>query len=125
MIQSAPIVGMHFRPPAKAIMQVLPAGAPLRLEREPENPYDRNAIKVWIRSSTIPESQYETLDSLAAGHGIELREILAQAEWHVGYIASKTGEAAQVAREMDEDARVIATLGFDMKGGPLALFRNV
>ena len=124
MIQSAPIVGMHFRPPAKALMSVLPAGAPLRLEREPENPYDRFAIKVWIRSSAIPESQYETLDSLAAGHGIELREILAQSEWHVGYIASKTGEAAALSRDLDDGTTVVATLGFDMKGAPIALLRT-
>ena len=46
---SIPLVGAHFRPPAKALIQSLPVGQVLRLSREPDNQYDTNAIQVWLR----------------------------------------------------------------------------
>lgn len=40
------VVGMHFRPNGKAIVESLVAPVAFELEREPENPYDMFAIKV-------------------------------------------------------------------------------
>jgi hypothetical protein len=42
------MVGMHFRPPAKAVLEALPAGTLLWLRREPSNPYDVNAVQVLL-----------------------------------------------------------------------------
>jgi len=117
-ISSAPLVGAHFRPPAKAILQHLPAGAELRLEREPENPYDASAIKVIVRSALIPESQYAELEIAVQGHGLSLDEVLSQSEHHLGYIAAKSGESKALAPELDRGTMPKASLGFDMKGNP-------
>lgn len=43
------VVGMHFRgPDAKEAAKNLPIGQTLRLEREPDNTHDGNAIKVFF-----------------------------------------------------------------------------
>lgn len=82
----SPIVGMHFRPPAKAILACVPQGAPLTLEREPSNEYDPNAIKVLVATDTIPAAVHSDLDLRASGYGFDLATILAQPLWHIGYI---------------------------------------
>jgi len=47
----AKCVGMHFRGPrAQALAGALSDASPLQLEREPENEYDPNAIKVLYTS---------------------------------------------------------------------------
>lgn len=118
----APIVGIYFRPPAKAILQCLPGGASLRLEREPDNQWDACAVKVWIRTADIPEAQYETLDALASGFGSSLREVLLQAEHLVGYIDSKkTGNAAIFSAALDAGAEPRAVLAFGLAGEPIAV----
>ena len=38
MLYTLPIVGAFYRPPAEAILKVLPVGAKLSLFAEPENP---------------------------------------------------------------------------------------
>lgn len=57
------LVGAHFRPPAKLILECLPSGAPLSLIAEPDNPYDSNAIQVHVKLSSVPESQFPRLQS--------------------------------------------------------------
>ena len=47
------VVGMHFRPNGKAIVESLIAPVELQLEREPENPYDGFAIKVLYEGEHI------------------------------------------------------------------------
>lgn len=48
------VVGMHFRgPDAKEAAASLEPGTMLRLEREPDNQYDPNAIKVFFESLWI------------------------------------------------------------------------
>ncbi len=81
-----PIVGQFFRPPAKAILGVLPSGCPLTCIPEPDNPYDPNAIQVCVASSAIPQDQLAQLEADAAGFGFSLAEILDQESWHLGYI---------------------------------------
>src|SRR5712692_3567998 len=85
----SPLVGAHFRPPAKAILGVLPNSTPLRLEREPSNDYDPNAIKVLAASSAIPQSQYGELEAQALGFGFDTEAILAQEWHHLVYVAAK------------------------------------
>lgn len=42
------IVGARFRPPAQDILNMLPAGSRLILRRQPDNPYDANAVQVLL-----------------------------------------------------------------------------
>lgn len=88
-----PIVGAHFRPPAKWMLARLPNGAPLRLEAEPSNPYDPNAIKVWASPAEVPESERAALADEIAGAGFSLDELLASGEkiW-LGYIGDSQGK---------------------------------
>lgn len=89
---TVPLVGAHFRPPAKAILQVLPTDSPLRLIPEPDNPHDANALAVHVATVDIPESAHEELNALAAPYGFDLAAIAAQESWHLGYV--KATEAA-------------------------------
>ncbi len=112
----ASVVGMHFRPPAKAILQCLPAGATLILEPEPTNEYDPNAIKVLVDTASIPESQHQDLDLRASGFGFDLTTILAQPQWQIGYIARDRAE--ELIKYKDRFTG--ATLMFATDGKPLA-----
>lgn len=119
MIKSAPLVGAYHRPPAKAILACLKTGASLMLIREPENEYDRNAIGVWVASSQIPEALYDQLELMASGFGWSKEQILETPQWKLGFIAAKTGEANQLAPELDKGATPRATLDFDLQGKPV------
>ena len=44
---TAPLVGMRHHPGAPEALELLGFGDSLILKREPENPYDENAIQVW------------------------------------------------------------------------------
>jgi hypothetical protein len=119
-IIQARLVGDHFRPPAKSILQVLGLSTPLRLEAEPDNAYDSDAIKVFVKSKDIPEKMYETLNSLASGYGFTIEEILAQDEWWLGYIANseKTGGkfASGLERTELDLSKLECKLGFSPDG---------
>jgi hypothetical protein len=128
---TAPLVGMHFRPPAKAILSVLPSACPLLVVPEPDNAYDANALQVFVPSAAIPQSQHSELDSAASLYGTSLAEILAQERWHLGYV--KATEAVHLAPRINNLAAepgrwtaneegqpfVPATLSFDSAGKPL------
>jgi hypothetical protein len=124
---TAPLVGMHFRPPAKAILSVLPSNCPLYVVPEPDNPYDANALQVFVRSADIPESQHSELSELgnaSALFGTSLAEILAQERWHLGYV--KATEAVHIAPRIAQAFELQtyiefmpATLAFDSAGKPL------
>lgn len=86
------LVGSHFAPPAKALIQCLPAGAKLQLQLEPDNPYDENAIKVSVASSEIPAELDHELDVLVSGMGLSAEEIRNQPEWLLGHIAASGGK---------------------------------
>lgn len=124
----APIVGMHFRPPAKAIIAVLVEGAPLRLVPEPENPYDENAVRVEVSKDVIGHaletSGEANLAMLLEGFGMGIDEVIgpdASESWHLGYIeSSKTGSAARFAAAL-EGRSAEAKMGFDMTGKPTAI----
>jgi hypothetical protein len=109
-----PLVGAHFRPPAKAILQILPGGAPLILRCEPTNPYDPNAVQVLVESKSIPEDTHEDLGMHAQGYGFDLEAILAAEEWHLGYV--KATEALWLHRKLQGDHP--ASLGFLLNGNP-------
>ena len=84
---SYPIVGQYFRPPAGAILQVLPAGATLILRPEPSNPFDPNAVQVLVKTTEIPREHTDILAAIAQGQGYSAEDIFAAEEWHLGYIS--------------------------------------
>lgn len=117
---SVALVGMHFRPPAKALLAVLPGGATLLLEREPDNPYDPNAVKVSVAVAEIPKVMHDDLAMALPQWGKSLEEVMAQPVWHLGYVDSKkTGMARVVSEHMTPEGVVTsARLAFDHKGDP-------
>ena len=93
---TTPIVGSHFRPPAKLLLQWLPAGTELSLEPEPSNPYDPNAVAVflpveslskWLHSIQVID---EESDLALAGCGSSFDLLTDQCErnepLHLGYL---------------------------------------
>lgn len=123
----APIVGMHFRPPAKDVINMLPSGADLELRRQPDNEYDANAVQVFLHGfSRDPASAHSSLYEVLAGDQEEL--FLAEAGWidplPLGYVDSKkTGMAKLFSEVMDEAqlSSVTGTLKFTMDGKPLVV----
>jgi hypothetical protein len=122
-----PIVGAHFRPPAKIILQFLPMNAPLVCEREPSNEFDSNAIAVFVQPSAIPESVREELGQQSAGFGYSLDDIMAAPRWHLGYVPAKF--TAELAAAMDNQPRsdlstppqALGKLCCDSKGKPAVM----
>ena len=82
-----PLVGSHFRPPAKALLACLPAGFPLELRPEPSNPYDQNAVAVWLDTKLLTPASREELTTTLEGSGFDLSDIDEQRDFHVGYMA--------------------------------------
>jgi hypothetical protein len=97
------IVGQHFRPPAKALLACLPAGHPLFLRPEPSNEWDENAVQVLLHSNSLLPLLTEAffrdeLERQLAGQGSDVESVLAQAEWHLGYLP----RAAKGNKELEE-----------------------
>ena len=118
---SYPIVGAHFRPPAKALLASLPNGHPLWLVPEPENPYDSRAIAVFLQSVSIPKESEETLEAMALGMGHDLESIKESEWWHLGYIPKTHNvELAKILATQYPDLTTDfpCYLCFDMKGAP-------
>ena len=88
-LHHAPLVGAFFRPPAKALLASLPAGHPLELRPEPENPYDPNAVAVWLDTKTLPSEAREELVETLEGTGFDLESMDEQRDFHVGYMAKE------------------------------------
>lgn len=92
------LVGAHFRPPAKLILECLPSGAPLQLIAEPDNPYDPQAVQVHIKLMEIPESQYPRLNSDLPAMGWDFEEFLVKRDkeesLQLGFLASGSNKKA-------------------------------
>jgi hypothetical protein len=85
-----PIVGMAHHKPAPTIMSLLPAGTPLYLELEPTNPYDPNAIKVWIEdfSAHTDSEGIEAVQQSCVAEEIECPAL--DQPIFLGYVKAKT-----------------------------------
>lgn len=89
------LVGAHFRPPAEAVLAVLPAGCALEIRPEPDNPHDSNALAVWLRTANIPPTSYPQLTERLPGYGTSIENLLLEEEIQLGYVArSEAGEIA-------------------------------
>lgn len=124
-----PLVGMHFRPPARAILAALRAGTPLALDPEPSNPYDPKAIKVLVSLREVPLERWPGLDEACQESGHSLPELL-EAEaasgeaFHLGYLADSDGKLAagkpgnREASALLNEGPCATTLAFDANGQP-------
>lgn len=114
MMLTVPLVGMHFRPPAKQVLAVLPQGCELRLRPEPENPYDQKAIQVLVDPRLIPESQHEALAAAMQGTGSTIEDLMMQELMHLGYIADSDGA---VCRKTGRQGNGQVHQAFDLRYG--------
>ena len=93
-----PLVGAHFRPPAKQVLSVLRVDTELLLAPEPENPYDPKAIRVSVDlRNEFALFRVPALREALEGTGTEVEDLMnSHAEpLHLGYIADSDGKAAQ------------------------------
>ena len=112
-----PLVGAFYRPPAKAILQVLPTGCPLLLVPEPTNEFDPNAIRVEVESCHIPSG--EPLEVALDSQGFTPSEIFLQTRWHLGDIPRA---AAVVVAGRLNSRPTVAQLCFSAEGKPQVRF---
>ena len=96
-----PIVGAHFRPPAKQILKLLPAGATLTLVPEPENPYDPGAIMVLVSPGELrvclSQLDEDLISRELVGSGFTLEDLEDEAPeggWHLGYVPRSGAKTA-------------------------------
>ena len=94
----APIVGAHFHPPAKLILQILPLNQSLILDPEPDNPYDPDAIKVMVKPTSIkiPEAQAEKIADELISYGSNWEDVMEKDLLHIGYIPKSGAKTARV-----------------------------
>jgi hypothetical protein len=134
LLLSAPLVGMKFRPPAFDVTMLLPTGAKLLLQREPLNPYDPDAIKVFLPGFSAEGEQEKIFNIML--QQLELDEF-GNLSWDrnsltdplpLGYIANspKTGGkyASELAPLLDAETFYPAELGFYASGNPQVLFKE-
>lgn len=131
-MNTAPLVGMHFRPPAKALLAALPSDHPLELVPEPENPYDQNAIAVYLRSATVSQQALAELGETLPPMGCDVESFLAQPLWHIGYMAKEHAARHHVPlanligsefQAFGDSTPFVARLGFSMDGKYVVKFQ--
>lgn len=131
-----PLVGGHFRPPAKQLIAASPTGLPLAIQPEPENPYDEDAVKVMLDPQDIPVSQHESLEETLPLAGYDLYQVLSGGPVQVGYIAKSGGKPLVKLNEahggiyrgnrealeaLVEGGRIRSSLRFGPSGEPLVV----
>jgi len=120
-----PLVGAHFRPPAKTIIQSLPAAYQLELRPEPSNPYDANAVAVWFDALNLSQDAIDELSSTLPGSGGNIEDLIEQRFWQLGYLAKEHAalhqeRLARIIEGHNEDASVSGE-GFLWSGFPCKL----
>jgi HIRAN domain len=118
------IVGARYRPPAAGLLGILPSGAALEVRREPENPYDPNALQVLVHCNALATLSEEQLQAAVEGFGFSAAEVALHEppEWHLGYVPRS--EASELAGNFDVAGvrEVAASLTFDLQGRPCVAF---
>lgn len=113
-----PIVGAHFRPPAKGILAALAASTPLILIPEPGNPYDPNAIQVIVDLQQNDDQDWDLIERECSAFGFTIDQLRSQGRWHLGYVPRENPPKVPIG-----NASLIATGVFgynDELGGELA-----
>ena len=92
---SIPLVGMHFRPPAKEVLSLIPLGSKLILHPEPDNQYDSNAVMVLFNMQNFPVQQISMLEALIGYGGFNIHELMENEFFPLGYLAATGGKPAR------------------------------
>lgn len=94
MILKTPIVGAQFRPPAAALLRVLPVGHPLYIEPEPLNEYDPDALRIMLSLSTLDIDNNEQISTILSQTNLtaqkSLEDFINNNALHIGYVARST-----------------------------------
>jgi hypothetical protein len=117
-----PIVGMHFRPPAKVLVNALSIGVPLFLLAEPSNAFDEHAIQVFLESKNIPEAAHGFLDEGLPQFGFDLDTVLGQEQWHLGYIPKEFAKLLKESGTVVNDKPMDVTFATNAQGAPRVRF---
>ncbi len=118
-MSSFPIVGSHYRPPAKALIAGISNGTKLFLRAEPQNAFDPNAIQILLHPSDIEESSYQTLNDELSGYGQDMDDINQQSEWHLGYIPKEIAKILRETNIVPLDVEIEGNYLIDFRGKPL------
>lgn len=116
--ESLPIVGARYRPPADAILRILPYGHPLSLIAEPTNLADPNAIRVDAEVLELPREAFDLLQDVFAAlaeHGLPVAKHIA-----LGYLPAAV--AAHLTQNGFPLTRVPATFILSPTGKPHVKF---
>lgn len=92
------LVGVHFHPPAKLLLEFLPGDCQLILEPEPENPYDPSAIKVLLPTQEIPTDSFDALQAILPGAGCTLEQLMSEETVVLGHVGASKGKPLLKAR---------------------------
>lgn len=106
------LTGARFRPPAELLLQHLPTGTEVELRPEPENPYDPEAVGVWVEPRQIPESEHQALAEELPGAGWTLPDLLSAEPIQLGYIATESGKPFQGFTERNPEVALQPSRAF-------------
>jgi HIRAN domain len=125
MMFSMAIVGARFRPPAAGLLSVLPQGFPLRVQREPTNAHDGNAIAVHLHNiGAFAMLDEKVLNEHLVGFGMvrgDVMRMLRDGPVHLGYIPRE--DAKMLAGPLDDaGGSALARFGFATNGLPRVKF---
>ena len=74
-------------------MKILREGQPIFIRHEPSNPFDQNAIGVYLKVSTLSREQLTALESILTNDDPTIKEIILWSEWQLGYIPAALAKA--------------------------------
>lgn len=117
-----PIVGAYHRPPARILIASLPIGTPLFLLAEPDNQYDPNAIQVFLESQNIPAASHAELERELPNAGFSLDTVIAQDQWHLGYIPKEFAAQLRATDTVVPNVPVDVTFSTAPNGAPRVRF---
>lgn len=113
-----PIVGAFYRPPAKALIEVLAVGTPLQLIAEPDNQYDPNAIAVWLETANVPAGAETRLEELLPQFGMDMETILSETAWHLGYVPKEMAAKLKASGAIEDGHPYDVTFSTSASGAP-------
>lgn len=124
-----PLVGTFYRRGGKAVLAALPAGHPLVLRPEPDNPHDPGAIVALVETNTLrpithgPDQKIAEFTTVLTNYGVDPTEFWAQPFFHLGYV--KADSTAFVhPRFAPGTSELLATLGFAPDGKPTVVITS-
>lgn len=107
-----PISGIHFYPPAREVLTVLPNTSILDLRPEPSNQYDMNAVEVLVDMAEFPVTRCELLDKLLR-EPFTASELCASGWLKLGYLAASGAKTAKGGPGNMEALLMISTFGME------------